>query len=259
MPKTADTLASRFTLADDPPKNRIIWAGYGEPGSGKTSFALGAPGPILFLSFDRGLEGVIEKFQAEKEIFVKEYDWSPAPGAQLEQTAAEDLRDEFIADIEFGIKTARSVIIDKESDMWDLFKYAEFGFSEAGAPKNWDGLKARVRRIINMAKTTDVNFGLIQGMRNEWAPGAVNQQTGKKGIVQTGRRIRAGMDEIEGLVHINLFHQRKKTDGESEFSIEVGKARGPGSRDIQDQTFIDVDFKTLASLTFPESDEADWV
>ena len=255
----ASGLASRFTRADAPAKQRLVWAGYGEPGVGKTRFALGAPGPLVIQSCNRGLEGVVERFQKEKDIYVKEYEWAPAPGAILEQQAAIDLRDQFIADFEFAIGAARTIIWDLESEVWDIFKYAEFGFSEQGVPKDWDALKARIRRLINMAKATDINFGMLQGMRNEWVP-SINKKTGAKGITQSGRRIRAGMDEIEGLVHINLYHERVKVPGEpSKFQFEVGKARGPASEDVQDQTFEGLDFKDFAMLVFSDSKESDWV
>lgn len=259
MVKTVETLDTRFTRADDTPKHRIIWAGYGEAGSGKTTFGLGAPGPIFIQSLDQGLEGVVEPFTQEKEIFVKEYVWAPAPGAELLQTDAQDLREQFIADFEYALPRVRTILWDKESDVFSLFTYAEHGFSEQGSPKNWDGLKNRLRRLISLVKETDINFGLLQGMRNEWVAGPVNPNTGKKGMQQTGKRIRSGMDEIAGLVHLDLFHERVKTAGESLFQFSVGKSRGPGSKTVQDQTFENVSFSDFAQLVFPDSTEEDWV
>ncbi len=252
-------LASRFTKADAPAKQRLIWAGVGEPGTGKTSFALGAPGPLVIQSFNRGLEGVVQQYQSTKDIYVREYAWQPGIDRVLEQQAAIDLREQFTEDFQFALANARTVIWDLESEVWDLFKYAEFGFSEAGVPKDWDALKGRIRNLINDAKDTDINFGLLQGMRNEWVP-QINKKTGAKGITQSGRRIRAGMDEIEGLVNVNLYHERVKVPGEpSVFQFEVGKARGPASKDVQDQTFAGLSFQEFAMLVFSDSVEEDWL
>lgn len=251
MPSKSNT--GRFVKADDTVKNRIIGASVGEPGSGKTTFWLTAPGPIYLQSFDRGLEGVVEPYTAEKEINVREYDWSPAPGAPLEQSAAIDLRDEFIEDFELAIQKGRTVIWDTETAVWGLFKFAEFGVSEKGMPQDWDSLKQRCRRLINLPKPLDINFGLLQSLKNEWVP-TVNNKTGKTGITQSGNRIRAGMDDVESLVHVNIEHVREN----GEFSLKIGKSRGPGSRDVQDQTFTNLTFPEFAGLVFPDSSPEDW-
>ncbi len=256
MAKTANNPLDRFPRVSSVPRNRIIGASFGEVGTGKTHFWLGAPGPIVVQSFDQGLEGVAESIIAEtgKEIRVIEYEWSPAAGAVLDQNEAVILRDKFIADYEYVIQHARTVVWDKESDVWGLFKYAEFGFGEKGVPNDWDSLKQRLRRLINMPKALEINFGLIQGMKNEWIS-QMNHNTGKKGITQSGNRVRSGMDDVDALVHINLHHER--TDGE--FVINVGKARGPGGHAMQDQTYTGLSFVEFATLAFPDSAETDWL
>ncbi len=137
---------SRFAKATTEVKQRIIAASTGEVGTGKTTFWLGAPAPIVFLSFDKGLEGVVEPYAKDKDIFVAEYEWAPAPGAVLEQSAAQDLRDKFTEDFEHATKHARTVVLDRETDVWKLFKFAEFGVSEKGAPQDWDTLKSQGAR-----------------------------------------------------------------------------------------------------------------
>jgi hypothetical protein len=244
---------SRYSKADVLVKQRIIAASVGEPGSGKTTFWLTAPAPIVVMSFDKGLEGVVEPFAREKEIYVAEYEWAPAPGAELDQQEAIDLREKFTEDFEHAIVHARTVVWDKETDVWGLFKYAEFGVSEKGKPQDWDSLKQRVRRLINMPKALDINFGLIQGMKNEWVP-EVNKKTGAKGITQSGNRIRAGMDDVESLVHVNIEHVREQ----GKFVMKIGKSRGPGSRDVQDQTFSNLTFSDFAQMVFPDSSPEDW-
>lgn len=245
----------RYVKADQPVKQRIIWAGFGEPGSGKTTFGLTAPGPIIIQSFDKGLEGVVEKYQDEKDIYVAEYDWNPAEGAERGQDEACDLRDKFIADFEHAITVARTVIWDKETDIFRLFKYAEFGFSEKGAPQDWDALKNRIRRLLNMPKALDINFGVIQGMKNEWVSKA-NNKTGNMGITQSGNRVRSGMDDVEALVHINIEHVFTPSGG---FEMNIGKARGPGGSDVQGRSLPGLTFAEFAVLCFPGTDETDWM
>lgn len=249
MAKTADKF-SRFTKATSDLTPRILANSVGEVGSGKTHFWLGAPGPIVIQSMDLGLEGVVEPFTAEKDIYVATYDIGQTIGESFTHAKAIEARDKFIEDFEDAIGKARTIVWDRETDVFNLFQFAEWGTDDAyGAapPKDWDKMKGKIRRMIAMVKETSLHFGLLQGMRNEW------KKSGAK-MGQTGNRIAAGMEDIDALVHTNLFHAR---EGKT-FKITVGKSRGPGGHDIQDETYEDIDFKMLGQLIFPDSDESDW-
>jgi len=255
MAKLANEFA-RYTKADTSSKQRIVAASIGEVGTGKTSFWLGAPGPIVVQTLDLGLEGVVELYAEKKAIYVATYDLGQTVGSEYTHAHAVEARDKFIADFEHAIGVARTIIWDRESDMWDLFFYAEFGTDDAFAaapPKDWDKLKGKIRRLIAMAKASDVNFGIIQGMKNEWVS-KVNPKSGAKAATQSGNRIRAGMEGIDALVHIDLLHTRQN----GAFGITVGKSRGPGGHDIQDQHFDGLTFSEFAQLVFPESSPEDW-
>lgn len=206
---------------------------------------------MALFSFDQGLEGVIEPFQEQKDIWVKEYEWNPTDS--LSQDEAITLRDEFIENFEQAVQNARTVVIDKETQLWELFRYAEFG-APNDAPKNYPQLYQRYRRLINMPKAFDINFGLIQGMRTPWEP-KVNKKTGAQGAVKSDQRVRKGFDEIEELVHINIEHFYDPTEG---FGMRVGKARGPGGRDIQNTTLPALTFSEFAQLVFPGTTDTDW-
>lgn len=248
---------ARYEKATGEARQRLIWRGFGEPGSRKTSFGLEAPGPIVVFSFDKGLEGVIERYQNDKDIYVKEYDWSPTE--DLDQENAIALRDEFIGDFEHAIQHARTVLIDKETDLWELFRYAEFG-APNDAPRNYPQLNQRYRKYMNMPKATDINFGVIQGMKDEWKTVTKRDGSGEKGA-NTGRRIPQGFGELEGLVHLNLYHKGQSTRS---WAIEVGKARGPGALDVcekrfgPEEGFENLTFTEFAMLVFPGTDEGDW-
>lgn len=250
LAKVAPKSPSSFVKAEEEAKLRLIASSSGEYGTGKTTFWLGAPGPIYILSFDKGLEGVVEPFQKEKDIYVAEYDWTPTD--DLEQEHAIDLRDKVIADFEYACHNGRTVVLDKETDMWELFRYAEFG-APNDSPLDYPKLNQRYRKFINTPKALDINFGVIQGMKEKWVK-RVNPKTGALGAVGSGDRIPAGFSEIEGLVHVNLYHYREN----GVMFFRTGKARGPGSRDVQDNTYENVTFKEFAQLVFPESEESDW-
>src|SRR6266404_5659998 len=108
---------ARYTKTDRSIKQRIIGLSVGEPGSRKTSFWLEAPAPIIVFSFDKGMEGVVSRFPEEKEIYVKEYEWLPTSDTGQEE--AIEKRDAFTEDFEHAIQVARTVVIDKETDLWE--------------------------------------------------------------------------------------------------------------------------------------------
>lgn len=264
-------LASRYTRATAEPTPRVIARLVGEIGSGKTDFALGAPGPIVVHTFDQGLEGVIEAYAGEKEIYVQSYDLGVGVGDEVTHEAAVAVRDRFIANFEQDIteRAARTMIIDRESDLWNLHVFAETGTDDrfgAAPAKDWPKIKAKERRLIAMAKASNVNLLIIQGMRNEWAK-AVNPKTGNMTSTPNGNRIPDGMDEVGSDVHIDINFTREDFDNEaSKFWMRVGKSRGPGSRSVQGQTFELVKdgaakfgFAEFAQLVFPNTTEEDWV
>lgn len=248
---------ARFTKADADPKPRIVGLSIGEVGSGKTAFWLSAPGPIVVFSFDQGLEGVIEDFQKVKDIYVKEYEWMPTEDTSQEE--AVELRDVFSEDFEAALQNARTLVVDKETMLWELMRYAEFG-APNDAPRNYPALNQRMRRLLNMPKATDVNFGIIEGMKDQWVTRG-KADGGTKGV-NTGARIRKGFDEADELVHVVLTHVREN----GEFQYTVGKSRGPGGHTVQDQTFIVATdpeeklnaFKEFGMRIFPESSDSDW-
>lgn len=248
----------RYQKADIVGRQRIIAASFGEVGVLKTSFWLTAPPPIVIQSTDHGLEGVVDTYLKDlydktgkvKDIYVVEYDPSTADVSQEE---LQEVRAKFEDDFDHALNHARTIVWDKETQVYEIFKYAEFG-APSDAPSNYYALDQRYRHLINKAKETDVNFGLIQSMRDAWVP-KVNKKTGAQGAAKTEDRIRRGMREIEELVHINIEHALE--DGE--FMLRIGKSRGPGGRDIQNTTIPYLTFPEFAQLVFPESSEEDWL
>lgn len=235
-------------------KQRIIGLSFGEVGSRKTSFWLEAPGPIVVQSLDKGLEGVVERIlkdDPDKQIYVAEYDWSPT--SDLDQDEAVQLRDKFSEDFEHAIQHARTVLWDKENDVWELFRYAEFG-APNDAPRNYPQLNQRYRRLVNMPKALDINFGCIAGMRDEWVS-KVNKKTGAQGAAASGNRVRTGFGELDGLVHMVLLHTGTSPET---WQMEVGKVRGPGAADVAGKIFDNMTFPEFAMLVFPDSSPEDW-
>jgi hypothetical protein len=72
-----------FTRMNSQPKPRLILSIEGLDKSGKSNLAFTAPGPLGYLEFDIGAEGVVEKFQDDKVILApKAYETRFEGGAQ---------------------------------------------------------------------------------------------------------------------------------------------------------------------------------
>ncbi len=236
MPPTtkSPSLEDRFALASEAAPARTIWLASGEAGTGKTSLALSLGGPTLIQSLDKGTEGLASIREARNrgtKIYVKEYDWTPegsgsAAGADdFNQDYARKVRDEIIADYRYAMKAGVRVIIwDKETDIWEVFRYAEFGKPSASA-KDYAKLNQRYMALINESKATTISFCLIQGMKAEWGKSADGKPT------PTGQRIRSGFDRLDEIAFLDMLHTRQ--DGK--FAIHIGKCRQ--ATHLQDQPF----------------------
>lgn len=275
MPPTPRKPLSPFAgyeRATTVPTPRIIMLLVGEVGSGKTSFALGAPGPIVVHTFDQGTEGVVEEYAARgKEIYLAKYDIGVEPGEEVTHEAVVTMRDQFVANFEQDINRARTIIIDRESDLWNYHVFAETGSDDkfaAASAKDWPKIKAKLRRLTAMAKASKINLIYTQGMRNTWVK-TVNPKTGNTTSVPDGGRQPDGMDTVEADVHIVADLRRvDQVEGPSRFYLHVGKSRGPGSRLVQGQTFEVVKpndegqpefgFAHFASMVFPDTNPEDW-
>lgn len=259
MSKKTPSAFDRYTRAtvEAYTKHRLIGLSVGEPGSMKSSFWLSGPAPVVILSFDRGMEGVVDRIlrDTDKEVYVKEYTWMPTEDTG--QQEAIDLREQYAEDYEHALQNARTIIIDKETDLWELYRYAEFG-APNDAPRNYPMLNQRFRKLVNMAKQYDCNVGFIEGMKDEWGS-KVNKKTGAQGAAATGNRIRAGFGELDGLVHQELLHTGVSPDS---WTIEVGKCRGDNGSAMANQTFSFSeipDLPTFGQTLFPDSEPEEWM
>lgn len=244
--KSLDT----FPLAPSVAIPRILASGWGDVGTGKTRFAATGPAPVIFLGFDDGTEGVVEEFrEAGKEIRVLSYDWSPTNEEDFTQAQAVDIRNAFITDYKRAVETLQAlgrgtIVMDKETDVWNLFRYAEFGSPKADVPRDFDKVNGLMRKYISLPKKTTINFMALQSAKDEW-----KSMSQKSGAIK-----RAGFSETPGLLHVDLFFEREK----GKFYTTVGKVRGKYSAGITDQRFENLDFPTLGMMLFPDADESVW-
>lgn len=250
-------LSDRFPSADPTRRIRSIILASGDAGTGKTRFGLTGPVPILYQSLDKGLEGVVEEFvEAGKEIYVADYDWTPGAD-DFSQAFAREMRDKFIEDYLAALDAgARTIVWDKETDVWEMFRYAEFGKPNE-APKDYAKLNQRYIAIVNAVKNYNASLMVIQAMKDTWGQvGPVSASTGKRGLAKTGEKARRGFERMDELVFTELHFRREPGEVGPEFTIDVGKCRQNSA--LQDQSFPGMSFATFGTLLIPGTSEADW-
>jgi hypothetical protein len=224
---------------------RLIAAVSGLEKQGKTSFALSAPGPIIYFNFDYGLEGVANHYAHGKDIYVKEYKFSRNDTADKYIT----LWSAFNNDFHSALKSnARTVVVDTATEAWELLRLARFGKLSQVMPHHYGPVNAEYTTLIRAGYSYDKNVILLHKLKKQY----VNDQF-------SGKYERAGFTNTGFLVQTNLEVYRDGLDGQ--FFVKVIDCRqnsmlGGMEFEISDRSG---GFGFLAQLVFPESSEGDWV
>lgn len=110
---------------------RLMVGTDGLPNSGKTEFAASAPGPGIVLCLDRGFEAMLDNPSpplTRRPDFVYKAVTVP-PASSVAQPVFLDYWREFYKELSKALanQDARTVVIDGDSDSWELQRLAEFG------------------------------------------------------------------------------------------------------------------------------------
>ena len=117
-----------FTRANGAVQRRLILSIEALEGVGKTRFTLTAPGPIAFLNFDYGLEGVVERSSYEKAIYVASIKLDFQGGKdQIDHAPPRRELQKFETNYQTALKQARTIVIDTGTELWELMRLAAFG------------------------------------------------------------------------------------------------------------------------------------
>ena len=154
-----------WTSAEKLDNDRLIVAVWGPPKTGKTTFALTAPGPIYFHNFDWGLEHHLGKL-ADKKVYVASY---LSVGPELTADEAKDMLKAFERDYAAALKAGEgTIVIDTATQLWQITSKV---FLEDIKAKRRDGniypfdyanANAYFQNLINQVKNTKMNMVLIQ-------------------------------------------------------------------------------------------------
>ena len=246
-----------FGLADSYVKPRIIAAVKGMDKQGKTHFGLSAPAPVAYFNFDIGLEGVVHKFiNNGKKIYPMPMD---VPTTQALAIAEWDRK--FYPAYHHVImhnKEVRSVVIDTETELWELLRMARFGQTTQVMPYMYGPVNAEFRAIIRLAYETPHPKNVI--FLRKMKPVYIKNE-------RTGDYEATGFGEMKYLVQVNLHAWRPVVVEDPpmdpnlnpSFHILVENCRQEPALMNRDFAGPDASFPIIASNILPGADFAAWL
>jgi len=244
-------LTSTFARASTPVTHRLIVNAEGEEKSGKNHFSFSAPGPIFLHSFDIGNEGVVQKFQDQKEIYIAEYALSLQPNeasAGEVAEAADKVLQQFVSNYRDGLASCGNgtTVCDTATELWALVRLSRFGRLTQVMPHHYGPVNKEMQELVREGYNHDCNVILIHQLKDEWEnyQGSDGKEKGRK----TGRKTRVGFGDIPYLVQLNVRCERIDQDGGgSEFQIAIEDCRQ--NPDLNNTTLPN-DFEMLLSMVF---------
>jgi len=214
MPKGFDKVTSNFG------KLRLIMRVGGLEKDGKTHFALTAPGDIGVIDLDRGLEGVIQKFVNDKDIYAVNFRDMPIATQddhEARWTAFEDAYGVLLKDPKI-----RTIIWDTDTEAWEMIRMAKFGRLTKIKSHHYGEVNAAFRNLIDRAFDADKNLIMIARYKKQYVKKSpTSDDSAWNGAYEAG-----GFTEAASIVQVNLRAKLiEDEDGELMPSITVVNCR----------------------------------
>lgn len=222
---------------------RLIVAIDGHRGRGKTHQALMAPGPIAYFNLDIGLMGVSSKFADKKVIMVNDIQVPP------DQADAEKEWNRFYAAWQVALKAKdiRTVVIDTESQLWELFRLNKFGQLTQIMPYQYAQPNAIYARFLRETMTVEKNFIFLRHLK----PLYINDK-------RTKDYEASGFGGLEKIVEVVAEVWRTDLEDGGEWKLTVTKNRLNPDMDGETLSGEMASFKWLAAMSVAGTSVEDW-
>jgi len=178
-------------------RRSVILDIYGDTGTGRTSLALTAPGPIAYFHCDEKVEGVIQPRAREKTIRVHNFGgefWGDSD--DISRQAYEKWA-QFKAAWYDAFTWARTIVLDTHTEAWELVRYAYFGALkpvEGRLELNWGPPNADWQSVIKFARSHENTNVVLIGQTSDEYKKTANSRMGEK----TGKTVEAGQKKLVG-------------------------------------------------------------
>ena len=259
-----------FTDVIPPRSNFLIINLAGMEGTGKTTWALTAPKPLLYQSTDFGAEGVIQR--AEGQILRPNHgdykfdipyelrNWIDRQETDKERQVREGklanfvhqsfyipFLEDFKRGLDAGVKT---VVWDYALDVWEYTRLSVYGRNATNRSDLQAEANSKYREMIRMANVAKVNLIMIDQLKNKWesyydSNGNVKWRKNELEFEMQG------FDKAPRMVDLNLWTKYTAPDT---FELIVKKCRGKG--EMVGSEWPAMPFTELMSVLVPEVE--DW-
>jgi hypothetical protein len=244
---------------------RLMISCYGPPDTGKTEFAWSAPGPIMHLGLDRGHDGTLANPKPPKTRRTDiGFNIVQLPTAQATSDRYLVYWQTFYGHLKGALANpdARTVVLDGDSDSWELQRLAEFGklmqipaIMYTQVNLNRRNMYARMfdsgKIIICTNKTKKVYADVLLG---DGTPKLTN--SGEAVREWNGEYKPQGFEDSDFVFQIRLLHyyrQETKT-----FGIQIMKCKQDMSLEGLTLEGPDCNFQGLVQTVFPDVPLAEW-
>lgn len=247
-----------FTSISQPRKRHLLIGSDGWPNTGKTEFGWSMPEPIMTIVLDRGYEAALDNPNPPntrgRDIAVKVVQ---APLAT--QTNKGDYLDHWkefyrVYLSALNNEDVRSVIIDGDSDSWELQRLAEFGKLTSVPPILYTSVNAARRAMYARAWDS----GKIVLFTNKLKEGYESKidKDGKEIRLKTNKDDRQGFPDQDYLFQIQLRHLYDKEQGIWGVRIEMCKANTQlKGLELWGE---ECNFKSLVQTVYPQYSLQEW-
>lgn len=244
---------------------RLMIGSEGVTNTGKTEFALSAPGPGICLCLDRGIDGVLGNQNPPPTRNEFAYKVIAVPlNTQTNQEGYREYWKSYKVELYKVLdnKDCRSVVIDGDSDSWELQRLAAFGKLTQVLPIQYTEANAARRVVYARAYDSGKIIIATNKVKRSYnvpvvnADGTPKMSGGKQEKEWDGRSMeRQGFADQDYLFQIQLRHHYDDKKG---FGIEILKCKV--DKDLKGETLWgdDCNMATLVQLCYPNVSLDEW-
>lgn len=197
---------------------------YGETGTGRTTLALTAPGPIGLAHTAEKIDGIVQKFLDEKVIRLVNFGGTFRGDVKEIADQANPIWEGMKRAWYDGIDNwARTVVMDTDTEAWEMIRLARLGTVNPfnPSPHIWGPINGEWRSLFKHYRGQErcSVIGIGQS-KDEYKTKIIK---GKEVSKATGRTIRAGQKEMGYMSDVIVRTYREIVDGSPKFSAVIEK------------------------------------
>lgn len=248
----------------------------GETNTGKSEFAMSAPGPGIFLCVDRGFDGMLDN-PNPPESRCNDYAFKVIQAPLPTQAGQSDYLAYWKAFYEEYKKAlanpdCKTVVLDGDSDTWELQRLAEFGKLTQIPSIMYVNVNAARRAMIARAWDSGKIVIATNKIKDEYVTkrddhgNVVLKADGKEERVKSGNLVRQGFDDQDYLWQIQIRHLYKpagvnkitKKETPQQWGLKILKCKPNPQLQGMELWGNECNFAGLVSMIYPNVPLSSW-